>query len=72
MPRQKTSGGKVILGSITKAGNCYLRRLLVQGAHTLLRYMERNKEGHKPIAWMHGTPRSLTISIINAIILLME
>ena len=53
VPRQNTTGGKVVLGGITKAGNGYLRRLMVQGAHTLLRYVEKKREEHKTIEWMH-------------------
>ena len=38
VPRQNSSGGKERLGAISKAGNGYLRRLLVNGAHALLRW----------------------------------
>lgn len=37
VPRQNSSGGKVRLGSITKAGNRYLRQLLVVGAMAVIR-----------------------------------
>ena len=36
-PRQHSSGGKTWLGSITKRGDVYLRRLLVHGARAVLR-----------------------------------
>jgi transposase len=36
VPRQNSSGGKVRLGSISKKGDGYLRRLLVNGAQALL------------------------------------
>ena len=36
-PRQNSSGGKERLGSITKAGNTYLRELLVVGAMAVVR-----------------------------------
>jgi transposase len=36
VPRQNTTGGKVVLGSISKRGNGYLRRLLVNGAMSVL------------------------------------
>ncbi|WP_147165125.1 transposase, partial [Pararhodospirillum oryzae] len=42
VPRQNSTGGKDRLGSITKAGDSYLRRLLVIGATSVLRYA-RNK-----------------------------
>ena len=36
MPRQDGTGGKVKLGPISKRGNGYLRRLLVNGATAVL------------------------------------
>ena len=36
VPRQDSTGGKVKLGSISKRGNGYLRRLLVNGAMSVL------------------------------------
>jgi transposase len=36
VPRQNTTGGKVVLGPISKRGNGYLRRLLVNGAMSVL------------------------------------
>jgi len=36
VPRQNTTGGKVVLGPISKRGNGYLRRLLVNGATSVL------------------------------------
>src|SRR5258708_40363008 len=36
VPRQEGTGGKVWLGPISKRGNGYLRRLLVNGATALL------------------------------------
>ena len=48
-PRQKSSGGKQRLGSISKQGNRYLRSLLILGAANVLRF--RRKEA--PIsAWL--------------------
>ena len=41
VPRQRSSGGKERLGGISKAGDGYLRRLLVQGAQALLRWRNR-------------------------------
>jgi transposase len=37
-PRQNSSGGKERLGRISKKGNTYIRRLLVTGATSMLRY----------------------------------
>ena len=36
VPRQNSTGGKARLGGISKRGDCYLRRLLVNSAHTVL------------------------------------
>ncbi|WP_139215202.1 IS110 family transposase, partial [Oceanisphaera psychrotolerans] len=37
VPKEHSSGGKQKLGSITKRGNRYLRKLLVQGAWSIIR-----------------------------------
>jgi len=42
-PRQNSSGGKEKLGSITKQGNAYIRRLLVLGATSLLKGVGKRK-----------------------------
>ena len=42
VPRQNSSGGKERLGGISKAGNRYLRQMLIVGAMAVLRYAERN------------------------------
>ena len=36
VPRQNSTGGKTSLGGISKRGDSYLRRLLVNGAHAVL------------------------------------
>lgn len=41
VPRQNSSAGKERLGGITKAGNRYLRQMLVVGAMAVIRYAER-------------------------------
>ena len=46
VPKQHSTGGKERLGSISKQGNRYLRRLLVAGAMAVIRY-----------ARQHGTKR---------------
>jgi transposase len=45
VPRQRSTGGKDRLGGITKAGDRYIRRLLVIGATGLIRYKRRNIPG---------------------------
>lgn len=41
VPREHSSGGKQRLGGISKRGNPYLRRLLIVGAHAVLRWTRR-------------------------------
>jgi transposase len=48
-PRQNSSGGKERLGSITKAGNTYLRELLVVGAMAVVR---QAKQGSPKWPWV--------------------
>lgn len=43
MPRQNSTGGKIKLGSITKKGDRYLRKLLVLGATSALRVAGKRK-----------------------------
>jgi transposase len=45
VPRQNSSGGKARLGSITKAGDRYLRRLLVIGATCVIRHARTRAPG---------------------------
>jgi transposase len=44
VPRQNSSGGKAKLGSITKMGNGYLRKLLVVGAHAVLVHQAKHND----------------------------
>ncbi|MBZ9772211.1 IS110 family transposase [Mesorhizobium sp. CO1-1-8] len=43
VPRQNSSGGKERLGRISKQGDPYIRRLLIIGAHAVLRYSQKAK-----------------------------
>lgn len=43
VPRQNSSGGKIRLGRTTKQGDPYLWRLLVIGAHAVLRFARKGK-----------------------------
>jgi transposase len=47
VPRQHSSGGKDRLGRISKRGDGYIRRSLVQGARSVLRW-RRAKPGTRP------------------------
>lgn len=42
VPRQHSTGGKQKLGSITKCGNKYIRKLLVHGARMEIRYAKKH------------------------------
>lgn len=43
-PRQYSSGGRSRLGQMTKRGDCYLRKLLVHGARSRLRHVDRRTD----------------------------
>ncbi|MEP4547944.1 MAG: IS110 family transposase [Saccharospirillum sp.] len=47
VPRQRSSGGKAKLGGITKTGDGYLRKLLVQSARTVLLMANRGRGKNK-------------------------
>ena len=44
IPKEHSSGGKQKLGGITKRGNKYMRRLLIQGAWSVIRYANRGDD----------------------------
>ena len=44
VPKEFSSGGKQTYGGMTKRGNRYLRRLLIQGAWSVVRYAERSQD----------------------------
>jgi len=44
VPKEHSSGGQQSLGSITKRGNRYLRRLLIQGAWSVVRHAEHSED----------------------------
>ena len=54
VPKQNSSAGKERLGSITKAGNRYLRQMLVVGVMAVIRYAER-----------HGTRRPWLVQLMQ-------
>jgi transposase len=51
-PRQHSSGERVWQGGISKRGPGYLRRLLVQGARSLLHWAGGRTSAHRP--WLDG------------------
>ena len=44
VPKEHSSGGKQQLGRISKRGNRYLRRLLIQGAWSVVRNVDRSDD----------------------------
>ena len=45
VPRHQGTGGRVKLGPISKRGDVYLRTMLIHGARSVIRQVERNPEG---------------------------
>jgi transposase len=59
-PRANCSGGKARSGRISKMGDQYLRRLLVNGATAQLRWARRNPHAHPWVAkLLHNKPAKL-------------
>jgi transposase len=50
VPRQNSTGGKPKLGPISKQGDRYLRRILVVGAHSVLRRAKHNPQKYPWLA----------------------
>jgi transposase len=48
VPKQRSSGGKDKLGSISKQGDRYLRSLFTAGALAVIRYAKIHGSGHRP------------------------
>ncbi len=68
VPKQSSTGGKERLGSITKAGDRYLRKLLVVGATGLIRYKRKTIPGG--IEWIEKLlarkpVRLVTVALAN-------
>jgi len=57
VPRQSSTGGKARLGGISKRGDSYLRRLLVNGAHAVLLRSKAGKADPWLIALRGRKPR---------------
>lgn len=67
-PRQNSSGGKERLGRISKKGNTYIRRLLVTGATSMLRYARAKTAAGAD--WVNGLlqrrpARLVTVAMAN-------
>lgn len=55
VPRQPSSGGKTVLGRITKQGNVYLRTLLIHGARAVLQSSARRTD--RKSRWVEAVRR---------------
>jgi transposase len=58
VPRQMSTGGRTILGRISKRGNRYLRMLFVHAAHCVLRHPQC-WEKHALKSWIEAAARRL-------------
>ena len=50
VPRQHSTGGKTRLGSVSKMGQCDIRKLLIVGAMSVIRWVVRR--GGSPNRWL--------------------
>lgn len=44
VPKQRSSGNKIILQGISKRGDAYLRRLLIHGARAVIRFCKNKND----------------------------
>jgi transposase len=67
VPRQNSSGGKERLGGISKAGNRYLRQMLIVGAMAVVRHAERNAARRPWLVQMLGRrkPKVAAVALAN-------
>jgi transposase len=61
VPKQSSTGGKARLGSITKRGNTYLRRLLIHGARSFR--LNGRRDGHRLGAWVSSLERRVDTNV---------
>jgi transposase len=59
VPRQNSTGGKARLGRISRQGNAYLRRLLIIGAQSVLRWSHPTKSSPWIITLLRRRPRKV-------------
>lgn len=68
VPRQMSTGGKTRLGSITKRGNTYLRRMFIHGARSFR--LNGDRSAHQLGAWLDELDRRVhknvaTVALAN-------
>ncbi len=61
VPRQYSTGGKPLLGSISKRGDGYLRRLLVHGAQAVMRWHRAHARQKRP--WLDDLLRRRPVNV---------
>jgi transposase len=59
VPRQNSTGGKARLGRISKQGDAYIRRLLIIGAQSVLRWARPAKSNPWTLALLGRRPRKV-------------
>lgn len=62
VPKQYSTGGKPLLGSISKRGDGYLRRLLVHGAQAILRWHRAHPNDRRP--WLDELLRRRPVNVV--------
>ncbi len=65
VPRQNSTGGKARLGRISKQGDGYLRRLLINGAHAVLRW-SKAAEADPWLAGLLGRRPRMVVAVAQA------
>jgi transposase len=61
-PKQNSTGGKTKLGAISKRGNAYLRKMLVQGARSVLLQAHRHQDRVRRWAVALGTRKHINVA----------
>ena len=67
VPRQHSTGGKTRLGAVSKMGQCDIRKLLIVGAMSVIRWVVRR--GGSPDRWLASLvsrkPRMVAVALAN-------
>ncbi len=63
VPRQMSTGGRTILGRISKRGNTYLRTLFIRGARVILLRPE-NWSKHSFGPWLHAPSKRMHRNVL--------
>jgi len=62
VPKQRSSGDKIILQGISKRGNRYLRRLLIHGARAVMKYSDKKTD--KRSRWITEKKREVILMLL--------